>query len=172
VSPVPVVHLTNFVTNFLDLPALGLADDLRDEWEHKSNYAERNTLLDGLFDYSASHNKPVIILSGDVHIGAAFKLTRKGKTGARVYQLTSSGITFAKSPGKLLRLVVRDRGELDGLPKSKRTFLERLHVFVDNNFAFVHSWLRDDGTLELAWDLFGSTGAAGEVVRLKRLHLH
>jgi hypothetical protein len=39
----------------MDLPLLGLADDLRDEWAHRSNWEERNDLLSAVFDYSQQH---------------------------------------------------------------------------------------------------------------------
>ena len=168
VSPVPIVHLSDFIANTLDLPALGLADDLRDEWEHKSNYEERDHILSKVFEFSHENKKPVIFLSGDVHIGAAFKLARKGKPEAKVFQLTSSAITYCKAPGWLLKLAVRKRGELNGC--SDRTTFTRLHVFEDNNFGFVRR-TKKDGRLNLSWNLYGSTGREDEVVRLKRIQL-
>lgn len=172
VSPVPLVHLSAFIANTLDLPALGLADDLRDEWEHKSNHKERNKLLDQVFEFSDTHKKPVIFLSGDVHIGAAFKITRKGKLNAKVFQLTSSAITYAKAPGKLLKLIVKKRGKIQGVPERNRTSFQCLHVFDDNNFGLIHVRNKAKQKTEISWDLYGSTGEEDQVVRLKRLHLN
>lgn len=62
VSPVPLVHIENFIVNYLDLPLLGLADDLRDEWAHRSNWEERNELLSAVFDYSQDRKKRVVFL--------------------------------------------------------------------------------------------------------------
>ncbi len=153
VSPVPIVHLSDFIVNTLDIPAFGLADDLRDEWEHESNHEERNSVLSKVFEFSDKYKKPVVFLSGNVHIGAAFKLACKEKPGAKVFQLTSSAITYCKAPGKLLKLVVRKRGEVKGC--KERTTFTRLQVFEDNNFGFVHRTGKDK-SLKLSWDLYGS----------------
>lgn len=169
VSPVPVIHLSDFIANTLDLfPLLGYADDVRDAWQHESNYDERNAVLSQVFEFSHRHKKPVVFLSGDAHIGAAFRLYCKKRPDAKVFQLTSSAITYCKAPGKLLGLAVRERGEVKGCKEGAR--FTQLHVFEDNNFGFVHKTGKD-GSLKLSWDLYGSTGRAGEVVRLKRIRL-
>ncbi len=110
ISPVPVVHSSSFIVNTADLYLLGIADDFRDEWEHESNWTERDKILDAVFDFSVRNNKKVIFLSGDVHLGAAFKLSRKSQMKAEVYQLTSSGITYAKAPTTLLKMTVKEKG--------------------------------------------------------------
>ncbi|MDH3440877.1 MAG: alkaline phosphatase family protein [Gammaproteobacteria bacterium] len=171
VSPVPVVHVSSFITNTLDLPALGIADDLRDEWEHHSNRDGRKRLLKNVFDFSQRYKKPVLFLSGDVHLGAAFKLQREGMTNAKVFQLTSSAITYAKSPGKLLKLVVRNRGTIDVGANNPRTSFERLHLFEDNNFGLIHVRKKPRKPAEIMWDLYGSSGEEDQVIRLKRVRL-
>ena len=103
VSPVPVVHMSEVIVNRLDLEILGIADDLRDEWGHDTNWAERDKMLDAVFALSHDVGKPVAFLSGDVHIGAAFRLTRRRHPKARVFQLTSSAITYADTMGGILR---------------------------------------------------------------------
>ena len=104
VSPVPVVHASEFIVNHMDLNAFGLADDLRDEWEHETNWEERDQILDKVFAVSKADGKRIVFLSGDVHIGAAFKLSRKGFGEAKVYQLTSSAITYyMRAPRKMPR---------------------------------------------------------------------
>ena len=170
VSPVPVVHLTDFVVNTLDLPALGLADDLRDEWDHENNREERNELLDAVFRFSQDSGKRVVFLSGDVHVAAAFKLTRQRMRDARVYQLTSSAITYCKTPGSLLKLVVRQTGELKETT-SPTSCLSLHEPFPANNFGLVHIEKRPSGPPKLMWDLYGSTGTEEQLVRLKRLEL-
>lgn len=177
VSPVPMIHLSDFIANTADLPLLGLADDLRDEWEHESNWDERDHLLDLLFDYSQARGKRVVFLSGDVHVAAAFRLTRESAPKARVYQLTSSGITYAKAPGRLLQLAVRKSGEIthekdeNGEPLGPTTTFSRLHVFPDNNFGLIHATKKGPGGLDLSWDLYGSTGEEDEIVKLRRVDL-
>ncbi len=95
ITPVPVVHASSFFVNKLDLALFGIHDDLRDEWEHESNWVERDVLLDAVFDASEKSGKKVFFLSGDVHLGASFQLSDLHHPGAKVHQLTSSGITYA-----------------------------------------------------------------------------
>lgn len=170
VSPVPVVHLKDFVLNWLDLPALGLADDLRDEWEHEEHGRELNLLLELVFDYSHKTGKPVVFLSGDVHVGAAFKLSRRNQRNARVFQLTSSGITYCKSPGRLLKLIVKTNGEIENTREPKVTY-QRLHVLAENNFGIVRGSKQQGKGLELYWDLYGNGSSEEEIVKLKRIPL-
>ncbi|MEM7307299.1 MAG: alkaline phosphatase D family protein [Planctomycetota bacterium] len=176
VSPVPVIHLKDFVTNHLDLTLLGLADDLRDEWEHESNLKERDQLLDLVFKLSEQEGKRIVFLSGDVHISAAFKLTRESTPGAEVYQLTSSGITYCKAPGKALALAAKKNGELKlfkpkrGQRKGPRTFFRRLDLFVENNFGLVTVGGAEDPG-RVAWDLYGASDDENEIVRRRRVVL-
>jgi alkaline phosphatase D len=173
VSPVPVVHVANFIVNTMDIPFLGLADDFRDEWEHKSNWPERNVILDACFDMSETKGKPVVFLSGDVHVAAAFKLFRRTQPGARVYQLTSSGITYASSPPGL-QFVVRENGELGDSKqrmKEKTTSFRLLHrVLSQNNYGIVEAG-DDGGAPSVKWHVYGNTGRTDEVMRLKTVTL-
>ncbi len=177
ISPVPVVHSSSFIVNTADLYLLGIADDFRDEWEHESNWTERDIILDAVFDLSVKHNKKVIFLSGDVHLGAAFKLTRENQKKAKVYQLTSSGITYAKAPTTLLKLTVKDKGELgyfkndekgDEIASPKKTKYKLLNLCDTNNFAIVRA-KSDGGDIKVFWDLYGSTDDEDEIVKLKRV---
>ena len=173
VSPVPLVHIKNFIVNNLDLPLLGLADDLRDEWAHKSNWWERNRLLDAVFECSQTQGKRVMFLSGDVHIGAGFRLTRANQSAARVYQLTSSSITYPIPP--LLKLAVSGAGKLgdtDKVDAKSRTAFQILHPpFGRNNFGIISITSRPDGDVNISWNLYGGTGEEDEIVRLKEVRL-
>lgn len=177
ISPVPVVHSSSFIVNTADLYLLGIADDFRDEWEHESNWTERDKILDAVFDFSVNQKKKVIFLSGDVHLGASFKLTRDSHKAAQVYQLTSSGITYAKAPTLLLKLTVKDKGELgyfkkdekgDTVDTHKKTKYKLLNLCDSNNFALVRA-VSDGGDIKVFWDLYGSTDEEGEIVKLKRV---
>lgn len=171
VSPVPTVHLKDFVMNYLDLTLLGLADDLRDEWEHPSNRAEFFRLLNAVFDFSQRHGKKVVFLSGDVHISAAFRLTSQATPAARVYQLTSSGITYCKSPGRALKLAAKKHGVIckrDNNHNAPDIHFERLDLFADNNFGLVSV---DETHATVAWDLYGSSDDEKEIIRRKRIFL-
>ncbi|MBE7465637.1 MAG: alkaline phosphatase family protein [Planctomycetes bacterium] len=170
VSPVPVVHANEFLVNHLDLAAFTIADDLRDEWEHDSNWAERNQVLDHIFRISQEQEKIVAILSGDVHIGAAFRLSRNSAPKARVYQLTSSGITYPMPA--FLKLLVKKGGVLGDDHQTKKanpTTFKLLHTLCRNNFGIVQVHTKPD--IRVTWDLYGSTGEEDEIVRLKRIDL-
>jgi alkaline phosphatase D len=172
VSPVPVVHVNSFIVNKLDLPFLGLADDLRDEWDHESNWKERDHLLNAVFDHSDATGRIVAFLSGDVHIGGAFRLSRKSRPKARVFQLTSSGITYPASA--LLKFAVKDLGRLahrDGEPADQLTAFNKIHVMTRNNFGIVAAHPDAPPPEQVSWDLYGSTGEEDEIVRLKRIWL-
>ena len=173
VSPVPLVHIKNFIVNNLDLPLLGLADDLRDEWAHMSNWGERNRLLDAVFEFSQTQRKRVMFLSGDVHIGAGFRLTRANQSAARVYQLTSSSITYPIPP--LLKFAVSGAGKLgdtDNVDAKSRTAFQILHPpFGRNNFGIISITSRPDGDVNISWNLYGGTGEEDEIVRLKEVRL-
>ncbi len=186
VSPVPVVHVAEFVVNHFDFNFLGMADDLRDEWEHKSNWEERDKILDDVFKFSHKHNKRVAFLSGDVHIGAAFKLTRKNYPSARIYQLTSSAITYYLPQWKreALELLVRDNGDL-GAPKlpndatdeqrkaheDRLTRFSLIHVFNRNNYGVIKMTPRENEDIKVSWELYGSTGKENEIIKLERVML-
>lgn len=168
-SPVPVIHVCNFLVNHLDSTLLGLADDLRDEWEHESNWVERDIMLDAIFKFSHTTDKKVFFLSGDVHIGASFKLRRDNFPKAKVFQLTSSGITYARAPGWLLRLAVKDEGVLGHKKDAPETKFKLSKICDDNNFAFIQVNKDLNGNVEVAWDLYANTGKYDEITKQKRI---
>ncbi len=92
-STVPVIHMATLMANMADswvAKKFGLNDDLRDSWENKRHDKERKRLMGALFK-AADRGQKVVILSGDVHLAAAFKVTN-GKS--IIHQLTSSAITY------------------------------------------------------------------------------
>lgn len=173
VSPVPMVHASSFIVNAADIALLGLADDLRDEWEHASNWIERNLLLEAAFAWSHETGKRVVFLSGDVHVSAAFKLAHRRFPSARVYQLTSSGITYATAPPGL-KLAVCEEGLLgdEKTVQDKDRYFFRLiqPVFSGNNFGMVHV-APGEAEPTLSYDLFGNAQSGDAVLKLKRLVL-
>ena len=133
VSAVPMVHLHTVLANS-DAKALvkelGLADDLRDSWEHEMHQAERRAILEALFQV-ADKGIRVSILSGDVHTAAVFRLRDKTST---IYQLTSSAITYnvPRPLGWLLGAGVPDEG------KTQEGYrFERLALYTDSNFSLI-----------------------------------
>ena len=97
VSAVPILHtragLVNADERWL-MEHAGLDDDLRDSWEHDLHDEERGALLDLLFG-AAARGIRVCVLSGDVHVSAVFSID--DGEGRRIYQLTSSAITYGLS---------------------------------------------------------------------------
>lgn len=160
VSTVPVVHLREWVVNVADIPWLGLADDLRDEWDHESNYQERNLLLDEMFSTSHKLGVPVAILSGDVHVGAAFELASNEFPRSRVYQLTSSAITYCKVPKGMKLLVRKEDGLMAGRPAGKKKAVVvrpfRNQVMVSNNFGVVQCNMEGEKAV-IRWNLYGNS---------------
>jgi len=176
VSSVPLVHASSFVVNWLDLPFSSLKDDFRDHWEHASHLAERERLLDLVFRSSHETGRRVAFLSGDVHVAASMKLVSpRDYPGARVYQITSSGITYAglSSVGRrVLKMVVRDDGPLHGARGGpKRGTYKQLHEpLARNNFGIMRV-AREEGGVGVSWDLYGKSEIPGGIVRLSRLAL-
>lgn len=98
VSAVPLIHTTDKVVGLEDNFILGAVrkgdrDDLRDAWEHFRHDEERKEFKHILWEASMRGIR-VCILSGDVHASAAFRLEREGYQGKKIYQLTSSAITY------------------------------------------------------------------------------
>jgi alkaline phosphatase D len=134
VSSVPILHLRSVIVN-ADSNAIiertGRTDDLRDSWENSLHDEEREDLMSALFEASKRGQK-VSILSGDVHVGAAFEIT--DSSGNTIYQLTSSPITnsISRPLGWVLGLGVPD----EGITKEGYRF-ERLALYTNNNFAII-----------------------------------
>ncbi len=92
-AAVPVFHVRSVIANkkVTDVFTSEFSDDLRDSWEHDLHEEERKEFTELLFK-AAGRGQKVCILSGDVHISAAFKL--RNNAGHVIYQLTSSAITY------------------------------------------------------------------------------
>lgn len=135
VSAVPLLHMMPVLVNRDDsviADLTNLQDDLRDAWENEKHDSERRALVRALFT-AAARGIRICILSGDVHTSAAFRMVDH-ETGAIMYQLTSSAITYNKprALGWLLGNTVAERGEsTDGYS------FERLALYTDSNFSLL-----------------------------------
>jgi len=134
-SAVPLLHMTPMLVNADNNVAAemaGLQDDLRDAWEHHLHDNERKALLKLLFA-AAKKGIRICVLSGDVHTSAAFRMT-DAESGATLYQLTSSAISYNKPRALswLLGQTVPDSGDSDD-----GYHFERLAVYTDSNFSLV-----------------------------------
>ena len=132
VSAVPVLHTRSALVNAdRKLEIAGLGDDLRDSWEHELHDVERGELLKILFGL-AKKGIRVSILSGDVHVSAVFSM--EDKEGNRIYQLTSSAITFniTRPQSWILSLGAADDGETE-----EGYFFRRLALYADSSYALI-----------------------------------
>jgi len=162
VSPVPVVHWNSTFVNALDIASA--RDDFRDEWDHESNYKERDKILDLVFQYSRQSGKPVVFLSGDVHCAAAFQLTRRGGDAvAKVFQFTSSGITRAPAP-KISTAMMLKSGKLGHEKGDKITCFKRLLFVTRHNFGLIRCKAKD-GTFEVWGNLYSSENEENELIQ-------
>ncbi len=164
VSTVPMVHLKDFVSNILDwISIFGARDDVRDHWAHKKHGKEFLKILNIIFELSHSTKRPLVILSGDVHIGGIFKLLSDNKkyNEARVFQLTSSAITYAAvGPLKmgLLAKATASSGIIGKTSKNKPNFSFKRHlVFPQHNFSLINYKTDEEQTLEINVELVGKS---------------
>jgi hypothetical protein len=92
ISTVPLVnaHLTSLERLFAIIPGhQSWQDDLVDQWVSLAHWDEWARLLDVLLNFSARTGTRVTSLSGEIHLGALGVIEG---VGARIHQLTSSGI--------------------------------------------------------------------------------
>jgi hypothetical protein len=134
VSTVPLVnaHLTSLERVFALVPGhQSWQDDLVDQWVSLAHWDEWAQLLDVLLNFSAQTGTRVTSLSGEIHLGALGVI--KGP-GARIHQLTSSGIVHPPpgylaasvlewSSTKELRVASGITARLLPLPGSKKRYL-------------------------------------------------
>jgi len=92
VSPVPVAFLSSATANQLGHHATNLFNDLRDHWSYYDDRVdhrpELRRLLDLLRTWQAQAGHAVVIVSGDVHVGAMTTIHHAG--GSTLEQLITS----------------------------------------------------------------------------------
>ncbi len=99
VTSIPVVHFSPAIVRLLDKLPGHDGNNARDRWDAAANVDERDRLLEQIFDWQAARpTRNVVILSGDVHAGAAFTVSRKGPRAGQFAQWTASALS---SPGGL-----------------------------------------------------------------------
>jgi alkaline phosphatase D len=139
---VPVVHASPTLMRALEGLRMSYGRDVRDRWSVPAFAAERTKLVERLFAWqSAAKNRRVIVLSGDVHVGAAFAVSSRNGQG-RFRQWTSSALSTPDGLKHILanqlitRFVRVGERELD---------VRRLGLATSNNVGFVEVTPRDDG---------------------------
>ena len=180
-STVPLVHLKDFVSDTLDwLSVFGARDDVRDHWAHDKHSAEFIKLLNTIFVFSEKTGRPVVLLSGDVHVGGIFELfgLNNKYPKARVFQVTSSAITYAAlGPLKmsLLTKAVARRGEIGVRENSKGKTssgfgFRNEFVFPQYNFALLRYKTDGEKTTHINVELIGRS-EDGRVKESRRINL-
>ncbi|MEN2394533.1 alkaline phosphatase D family protein [Pseudomonas halotolerans] len=162
ISPVPFVHWKSVVLtvgSWID----SAKDDCMDEWDHRKNHAERNLLLECIFQTLDKSGKTLVFISGDVHCAAAFRLSHNKYHKASVYQVTSSAISRMPA-GQLASGGIANSGKISG-----HTSIYFEHLFShseDKNFAIFHVTGGASASVDLCWP----GGSQGEAV-VKNLRL-
>jgi len=157
VSPVPVVHLRNFVIDLMDrLLFFDWLDDVRDHWEHAKNHKEITRLLDLLFGLSDTTRRPLVVLSGDAHIGAVFSVSHPEFPKACAFQVTSSAITYATlNDAKLagLAMLVKKHGKVGKTDVTCKNHF----ICPQHNFSFLSVRTDTQGTKNVWIELMGKS---------------
>jgi phosphodiesterase/alkaline phosphatase D-like protein len=90
---VPVVHASPMLMRALGPLRVSVGRDVSDRWSVPHFAGERTKLVERLFAWqSARPRRQVIVLSGDVHVGAAFSV-RPARGPGRFAQWTSSALS-------------------------------------------------------------------------------
>ena len=150
VSAVPVLHTRTALVRADDnllIGQAGLGDDLRDSWEHPLHDEERQALMRVLFD-AAARGMCVAILSGDVHVSAAFRIG--DGEGRHIWQLTSSTITYQLS--RAASWILRQGAAESGVTEDGYSF-ERYALYTGSSYAMVSV---DPQSREARFRLYGA----------------
>jgi phosphodiesterase/alkaline phosphatase D-like protein len=140
---IPVVHFSPTIVRLLDRVPGHEGDNTRDRWDAKAFTADRDRIIDMVCDWQAVHpTRSVAILSGDVHAGAAFSVSRKDARGGRFVQWTSSALS---SPGGILHTLANRYTTIPVNVGSRNADAKRHGVEPRNNFGIVEVVPRDEG---------------------------
>lgn len=140
---IPVVHFSPTIVRMLDRLPGHEGDNTRDRWDAKAFADDRDRLVEMVCDWQAANPaRSVAILSGDVHAGAAFSVSRKGSRGGEFVQWTSSALS---SPGGVLHTLANRFTTMPINLGSRDADARRHGVEPRNNFGIVEVVPRDEG---------------------------
>jgi alkaline phosphatase D len=142
VAGIPVVHHAPALVRLAERIKHRYGTDLRDRWSAAPIEHERTRFLELLLDWqSARAGRQVTLLSGDVHAGGAFRITRRSGPGV-LNQWTSSPLTTrAALPEHLANIV----GSAFVNWGDERYHSTRAALVRANNFGLVQVTPADDG---------------------------
>ncbi len=115
-ASVPVVHLPEWLSD-LGAALVGDTIDFPDHWSYRKNRHDRDRFLRLIYRHQlANPGQKVILVSGDVHIGCAFKIEWQGPgKQPTLYQFTSSAISnrMKKLKTEMSELPLKRPGEIE-----------------------------------------------------------
>src|SRR5690606_34959661 len=118
-------------------------DNTRDRWDAEAFAEDRDRLVHMVCDWQAARaDRSVAILSGDVHAGAAFSVSRRGPGGGGFVQWTSSALS---SPGGMMHTLANRLITRPVNLGSRDADARRHGVEPRNNFGIVEVVPRDEG---------------------------
>jgi alkaline phosphatase D len=146
-ASVPVVHASPALMAALERIPTSSGRDVRDRWSVPTFAAERTKLIEKLFGWQSEHaNRQVIVLSGDVHVGAAFNVKPLRGEG-RFAQWTSSALSTPDG----LKHIVANRMITKFVRLGERELrVWRRGLATSNNVGIVEVEPADDGGHKVA----------------------
>jgi alkaline phosphatase D len=150
VAGVPVAHVSRWFTLAFQHAPLHMAQSVRDRWSSSAFIHSRDELLDALFTWrAAGPRRQVIILSGDVHAAAAFRIRDRTRRGV-IHQFTSSPLTtpLSRFQDAMNLLATRLPDLFEPRYRIRRRFLRYGH-----NFGLVRVEPLSDGGHRVRFDL-------------------
>lgn len=155
IASVPLIHFSPAIVSLLQWVPGGKGSDVRDRWDAAPFREERDALLDVLGTWQqAGAGRQVIVLSGDVHAGAAFEV-RDRPTGGQILQWTSSSLS---APGGRLHDLVNHLGSRLVNLGEKRCEVRRVGIDARNNVGVVHVRAKPEGGHQVSFDLHAHDG--------------
>ncbi len=133
---IPVVHHAPALVRLAERVPHRYGTDLRDRWCATPIAHDRTRLLDLLLDWQAAGpRRQVVIISGDVHAGAAFRVTRRDGPGL-IHQWTSSPLSTHAALPELIANVIGSELVNFGEDRFHST---RLALVRKNNFGVMQA---------------------------------
>jgi alkaline phosphatase D len=159
VSPVPVVHLKDIAMNIADWVSLfGTKDDVRDHWEHKLHKKELEDFLEASFSTANRLKRPLVFLSGDVHVGLIAKIANRNYPDVKAFQVTSSGISYA-GLNNASRMALEAAAKKEGNIKGNKDYRYFRHwIYAGNNFSLIRVQKERGKLTEIEVSIHGNTG--------------